>query len=340
MTAAVTSEESIWEERMKKYLVKSLIYALAVVPMLATSERAWSQAWPSRAVTVVVPYGPGGSNDLIARALANLLSKKFSQPFVVENRAGAGGFTGSQQVSRATPDGYTLLLNSNTIVATEPVMKVKFDVTKDLTPISMLAQSPNTVVINAGVPAKNVAEFIAYAKANPDNTFYGVTALGGTQHTHAEQFNLLTGTKLKPVVYKSSADAQTDLVAGRLKIMFATLASVAGQIQSGDLRLIGYTGPGSPPGVPAAPTMEEAGIKGFEGGIWWGIFGPAKMPSDLQATINKAVNEAVQSPELVALLHKSGATPVEQSAPQFSQAIDREVTALNDMIKALNLKFE
>lgn len=325
---------------MRKYLMKSLTFMLAVVSTMVASEQARSQAWPSRPVTILVPYGPGGSNDLIARALATQLSKKVNQPFVVENRAGAGGFTGSQQVSRAAPDGYTLLLNSNTIVATEPVMKVKFDVTMDLTPVAMLAQSPNTVVINAKVPAKNVAEFIAYAKANPDNTFYGVTALGGTQHTHAEQFNLLTGTKLKPVVYKSSADAQTDLVAGRLKIMFATLASVQGQIQSGDLRLLGYTGPGSPPGVPAAPTMEEAGIKGFEGGIWWGLFGPAGMPSELQATINKAVNEAIQSPEIVALLHKSGATPVTQSAPQFSQAIDREVKALNDMIKALNLKFE
>lgn len=324
---------------MPKLLFKTLAYVSAIVPMLIASEGAWSQAWPTRPVTIVVPYGPGGSNDLIARALSTALSKRLNQPFVVENRAGAGGFTGSQQVSRAKPDGYTLLLNSNTIVATEPVMKVKFDSARDLTPISMLAQSPNTVVINAQVPAKNVAEFIAYAKANPE-TFYGVTALGGTQHTHAEQFNLLTGTKLKPVVYKSSADAQTDLVAGRLKIMFATLASVSGQIQSGDLRLIGYTGPGSPPGVPVAPTMEEAGIKGFEGNIWWGIFGPAGMSSELQTTINKAVNEAVRTPDIVALLHKSGATPVEQSAAQFSQAIEREFKSLTDMIKAMDLKFE
>lgn len=317
-----------------------LALPLALLLSAAAIDHASAQAWPTRAVTMVVPYGPGASNDLFTRALAAQLSKKFNQPFVVENRPGAGGFTGSSAVSRAAPDGYMLLENNNSIVSLEPVMKVKLDLEKDLTPIAMLAQSPNAVVIPSSIPARNVTEFAAYAKANPDKTFYGTTALGSTQHLHAEQFNLLAGTTMKPVVYKSSADAQVDLAAGRLQVMFVTLASVLGQIQSGELRLLGYTGPGSPPGVPPGPTMEEAGVKGFSGQIWWGLFAPAGMSAELRTTINAAVNEAIQSPEFIALLQKSGATPVVQSAPQFSDAIRGELRSLQDMIKAANLKFE
>lgn len=316
-----------------------LLSALAAAG-LANPHAAFAQAWPSRAVTMVVPYGPGASNDLFTRALANYLSRKFNQPFVVENRPGAGGFTGSDAVARATPDGYTLLENNNSIVSLAPVMKVKLDMEKDLTPIAMIAQSPNAVVIPSSLPAKTISEFIAYAKANPDKMFYGTTAVGSTQQLHAEQFNLLTGTRIKTVVYKSSADAQVDLAAGRLQVMFVTLASVAGQLQSGELRLLGYTGPGSPPGVPAAPTMEEAGVKGFAGQIWWGLFAPPGMSPDLQKTINEAVNEAIRSPDFVALLQKSGATPNLMTGAQFAGAIKDEVKMLDTMIKAANLKFE
>ena len=170
---------------------------------------------------------------------------------MVENRAGAGGFTGSNAVAQSAPDGYTFLEAPNSIASFSLIMKVKLDPLVDLMPVALLARSPIAMVINAALPAKTVQEFIDYARARPDQMFYGHAGIGTTQHQHAEMFKRLTGLKMKNVNYKSSAEAQTDLVAGRLQLMFVTVASTLGQIQSGQLRLLAYTDSNYPPGAPA-----------------------------------------------------------------------------------------
>jgi tripartite-type tricarboxylate transporter receptor subunit TctC len=286
-----------------------------------------------------VPYSPGASNDTFTRAIADSLSKRLGQPFIVDNRPGAGGFTGANGVARAAPDGYTLLEMPNSIVGFKPIMNVELDPLKNLTPLATMASSPTALVVPSSLPVKTVAEYIAYAKANPDKTFYGYAGIGTTQQQHMELFHNLTGLKVKGVNYKSSADAQTDLLAGRLQAMFVTVASTLGQIEGNELRLLGYTDDNYPPGAPKGPTMAEVGIKGMEKAqIWWGIFGPPGMAPDLATTINRAINESLADPNVVALLAKSGATPMPLTAAEFTAMIKDEGVLVDDFAKMIGVK--
>ncbi len=308
--------------------------------LAATGLTGFAQAedWPTRPVTLVVPYGPGASNDTFTRALADILTKKLGQPFVVENRPGAGGFTGANSVSQAAPDGYTWLEIPNGIVGFKPVMKVDMDPLVDVTPVGLLARSPTAMVIPADLPVNNVQEFIEYAKKNPDTTFYGHAGVGTTQHQHTELFNTMTGLHIKDVNYKSSADAQTDLVAGRLQLMITTVASTLGQIEGGQLKLLAYSDDNYPPGSPKAPTMAEAGVKGMESAqIWWGVFGPKGLPDDLKMKMNQAINDALKDPAFVALVAKSGATPAPVTPDEFAEAIKEEQVKVADFVKNTDL---
>ncbi|MDF2809851.1 MAG: hypothetical protein K0S56_882 [Microvirga sp.] len=219
----------------------------------------------------------------------------------MDNRPGAGGFTDANGVARAAPDGYTLLEMPNSIVGFKPIMNVELDPLKNLTPLAAMASASTALVVPASLPVKSVAEYIAYAKSNADKTFYGYAGIGTTQQQHMELFKNRTGLKTKGVNYKSSADAETDLLAGRLQAMFVTVASTLGQIEGNELRLFGYTDDNYPPGAPKGPTMAAAGVKGMEKAqIWWGVFGPPGMAPDLVRTINRAINESLADPNVVA----------------------------------------
>ena len=312
---------------------------IATAALAASTNPAFAQAWPSRPVTMVVPYGPGASNDIFTRALSTILSKKLGQPFVVENRAGAGGFTGSNAVAQSAPDGYTFLEMPNSIASFSLIMKVKLDPLADLTPIALLARSPTAMVINAALPARTVKEFIDHARTRPDQMFYGHAGIGTTQHQHAEMFKRLTGLKMKNVNYKSSADAQTDLVAGRLQVMFVTVASTLGQIQGGQLRLLAYTDKNYAAGSPPAPTLAEVGIPGMEKAqSWWGIFAPPRLPAEIRDKMNAAINAAIQEPEFVDLLARSSATPAPVTPAAFAEAIKQEIALVEDFISNVGIQ--
>lgn len=297
------------------------------------------EEWPSRPVTMVVPFGPGASNDTLTRGLSEVLSRELNQPFVVENRPGAGGFTATLAVSQSQPDGYTFVEMPNSIVGLGPVMGVDLDPLDDVTPIALFARAPGGMVIPASLPVKTVQEFIEYAKANPDKTFVGYTGVGATQHQMAELFKKVTGLELKSVNYQSSAEAQTDLIAGRLQLMFATIASVRGQIESGQLRLLAYTNDSYAPGSPPAPVMAEAGVEGMEGAqVWWGIFGPRDMPDDLRDKMNAAINKALEDPGLVELINKAGAKPANLTAEEFNEAIREEKKRVEEFVAFTGIK--
>jgi tripartite-type tricarboxylate transporter receptor subunit TctC len=307
----------------------------ALAGAFATRAQA-AETWPSRPVTLVVPYGPGASNDLFTRALGESLSKRLGQPFIVDNRPGAGGFTGASTVVRAAPDGYTLLEMPNSIVGFKPLTNIDLDPLVNLTPVATLASSPTALVVPSTLPVNTVAEFIAHAKANPTKTFYGFAGTGTTQHQHMELFNNVTGLRIKGVNYKSSADAQTDLLAGRLQAMIVTVASTLGQIQSGQLRLLAYTDSNYPDGAPKAPTLADLGIEGMKKAqIWWGVFAPPGMPAPLVATINDAINQTVGEPGFIALLAKSGATPTAVKPEQFVEMIRAEAALVGEFAKIM-----
>lgn len=294
---------------------------------------AAQEEWPSRPVTMVVPFGPGASNDILTRGLSDAMSRQLGQPFVVENRPGAGGFAATLAVSQSAPDGYTFVEMPNSIVGLGPVMGVDLDPLEDVTPIALFARAPGGVVVPASLPVESLQDFIEYVKANPDSTFVGYTGVGATQHQMAELFKKATGLDLKSVNYQSSAEAQTDLMAGRLHVMFATIASVRGQIESGQLRLLAYTNNSYAPDSPPAPVMAEAGVEGMEGAqVWWGLFGPRGLSVEIRDKVNAAVNEALDDPELVKMINTAGAVPVKMSAEKFIQAIHEERERVEEFV--------
>ncbi len=218
-------------------------------------------------------------------------------------------------------------------------MKVDLDPLEDLTPIGLLARAPTAMVVPADLPVNSVQEFIDYAKENPEDTFYGMAGIGTTQHQHGELFNRMAGLELTGVNYQSSADAQTDLMAGRTQLMFVTVASVLGQIEGGQLKLLAYTDDNYPESAPEAPTMAEAGVDGMEGAqIFWGLYGPPGLPDDIVAKMNEALNEAIQDPSFVELTAGSGATPAPGSPEDFVAVIEEEKEILAEFLENVDLE--
>ena len=322
-------------------LIRTALGLAAALFTGAAGTVAQAQTWPTRAVTIIVPFAPGASNDTFTRAIAQVLSKKLGQPFVIDNRPGAGGVNGTNQVVRSTPDGYTFVEMPNSIASFKQVLKVDLDPTTDLLAISVFARSPSAMVVPASLPVKSVLEFVDYAKKNPDKTFYGYAGIGATQHLHGALFTTTTGLKLKGINYKGSAEAQTDLVAGRLHLMFATVASALGQIQGGQLRLLAYTADTSPPDSPMAPTLAEAGLKGMDPAqIWWGLFAPKALPLDIATKMNAAVNDALRDPSVVELMARSGASPHIVTLEQAAREVREEGEILTRIIREADIKIE
>lgn len=315
----------------RRTLIGSVAGAAALL-LTALPATVHAQDYPSQPITFVVPFGPGASNDTFTRTLADLLTKSLGQPVIVENKAGAGGFTGSDFVARAKPDGYTLLESPTGIATMKPARDLDLDPTTDLTPIAMLATSPQTLVVPSSLGVNTVAEFIAYAKAHPDDTFYGNTGVGTPQQMYAEMFNDIAGTTVKPVVYPSLANALLDLTAGRLHMVITTIASAAGQLESGDLKLLAYADDNYPPGSPPAPTFADEGIDGMqEAQSWWGIYGPAGLPADIVEILNTKINEALADDAFVELMARSGAIATPVSPEEFMQLQVDTMTLAEDI---------
>lgn len=312
------------------------VFAAGAVALVAPSAVS-AQDWPTRPVTIVVPYGPGASNDTFTRALAAILTKQFGQPFVVSNRPGAGGFIGSQAVAKAAPDGYTLLEMPSSIAGFKPIMKVDLEPLKDLAPIGLMARAPSAMVINAALPVKTVKDFIEYAKAHPDTTFYGMAGIGTTNHQHAEMFKTATGLKMTGVNYKSAADAMTDVIGGRTQVIFATTASARGGIDAGQLRLLAYADSNFPAESLKAPTFAEAGVPGMEAAqTWWAIFGPPGLPADIKARLNAAIVAAQKDPEFATMLAKAGATPAPASIDETVATVREEIRIVEKLAKNID----
>lgn len=296
--------------------------------------------WPTKPVTIVVPFNPGASNDSIARALAQQLSENLGHAFIVENRQGAAGLVGTSHVAREAPDGYTLLVTSQGLLNLGRSPEVDFDPFEDLTPVAMLGQTATTMVVPASLPVTNVQEFIAWAHENEGSAFFGNLGIGSIQHLHAELFNVLAGTNLRPVVYPSAAPVITDLMAGRVHMMFATISSTLPQLESGDLRLLAYSGPYVPEGSPPAPTVAEAGVEGYDSSFWWGVYAPPGLPTDLQEHINAAINEAINSPAFMQMMHNSGAIAVAMQPEEFAALMQGEYELIDQLIEAAGIVFE
>ena len=304
--------------RSRFFMFAASLAMTAVTPFSA----AFAQAWPSGPVRIVVPYVPGGTIDITARLMAAKLSQAWGQPVVVENRGGAAGTIGANLVAKAAPDGHTLLLAaaSELTIAQTIIKNMPFDALTDFTPIVLGARSPFVLVVNAKVPASNLAELIALAKRQPGKLNYGTSGAGTTTHLVAELFNSAAGIQTTHIPYKGSGLMMNDLIGGQLDMAFDTIATTKPHVEAGTLRAIGATSPRRLPAAPNVPTFDEQGLKGFVGGSWVGFLGPAALPPTVVARIQGDV-VALLASGLADELSRRGLDPAGLTAAQFAELI-------------------
>jgi len=307
------------------------------------SAAAPAQAYPSRAVRVMVGFAPGGPNDLIARAYAARLAEGLGQPFVVENRTGAAGNLAAEGVARAGPDGHTLMLGSTGTNAVNPSLyaNLAFDLVRDLTPVSVVATSPSALAVHPRVAAQDVRELIALARAQPGKLTYASAGSGSSQHLSAELFKQAAGVDIVHVPYKGAAPGIADLLAGQVDMSFAPVANVVPHARAGKLRLLGITSAARSPFAPGTPTIAESGVPGFDVTTWYAIFATAGTAAGIVSRLNAELQKIAQMPQLKEQLASLGIDAVASASPAEARAYrDAEAERWGKLVRALGVKVE
>jgi len=297
--------------------------------------------YPTKLVKIIAPVAPGGGVDLVARTVADSLTKALGQSFIVDNQSGGGGIIASQAVARATPDGYTLLLSYVGTHGTNPaVRKLPYDAIKDFTPVAMVGGTPNVLAVYAGLPIKNLKEFVAYALAHPDTMSYGSAGPGTLTHLAMEQFKIQANFPSTHVPYRGIGPAFIDTLGGQTLSMFPGLAAALPHLKSGKLRAIAVSGTKRHPLIPDVPTFKESGFDGFDGVQWYGISAPAKLPLAVRDKLNQEINKAIQNPELKERLSAEAITPMPMSPEQFSIYIKDDIDRWTKVAKERKISLD
>ncbi len=313
----------------------SLIFSVVMAERAVCAEPANSDTtWPTRPVRIIVGFAAGGSTDVTARIVAQALSTRLGQQVIVENRPGAGGNIGAEVVAQANPDGYTLLLTTNGTLAVNPSLykTLPFDVKKDFAPIAITAWIPNVLVVNPAVPANNLAEFIAYAKANPGKLNFGSSGNGTSPHIAGELFNVLAGVHMTHVPYRGGALALTDLLGGQIQAMFEPLVEVLPQIRAGTVKALGVTTVKRSPLLPDVPTIAES-LPGYEITAWNGLLAPAATPPDIVTRLNRATDEALHATQVQEKLAEQGSEAAGGTPAEFSSFLDSELIRWKKLVE-------
>jgi tripartite-type tricarboxylate transporter receptor subunit TctC len=307
----------------------------AAASIAAFSAVAVAQTYPAKPVHVVVPYPAGGPVDILARVLGQKLGESLGQPFVVDDKPGAGGALGSDLVAKAPPDGYTLVVGNNaTHAANESLYQnLTYATLRDFAAVSLVATVTNIAVVPPSLPVRSIAELIAYAKANPGKLNYASSGSGSAAHLTGEMFKLATGTDIVHVPYRGAAPATTDLIAGQVGLMFATAPSVLQFVQNGSLRALAVTGETRWAGLPDVPTMIEAGLPGFTSDVWFGIFAPAGTPRPIVDRLNGEIAAAARSPDVRDKLAAQGFDVVTDTPEEFTAFVRTEIAKWADVVR-------
>jgi tripartite-type tricarboxylate transporter receptor subunit TctC len=323
-----------------KTRVKALLW-LGLGFLGATAQTAAAQAYPAKQIRYVVPQAAGGSSDTLARVLAPRLGEALGQQVVVDNRAGATGIIGSEIVARAPPDGYTIIQVS-TSLATNPAMGVKlpYDTVRDFSPITLLSQQPNLWVVHPSLPAQNMRELIALARARPGQIDFSSSGTGGSQHLAGELLNVMARVKLVHIPYKGSPQALIDVLAGRVPVMSSTMAPAMPHVKSGRLRALAVTSTRRSPAAPEVPTVAESGLPGYEAIAWQGVLAPAGTPDEIITRLNAALVNALKLDGPRRQLAEQGYEPVGTSARGFAEYIPLEIAKWSRVIKSAGIRPE
>ncbi len=320
--------------------LSALAISLGVTGLLMTAPGAMAQSFPNKPIRLVCPFPPGGAVDIASRAIAQELSKNLGQPVTVDNKPGAGGNIGGAEVSRANPDGYTIFMTTSGIQAINPALyaKMPFDPNKDLTPVTALVSLNNVLVLHPSVKANSVAEVIALAKSQPGAMNYASSGSGTSIHMSGEMFKSLTNVNITHIPYKGSAPAVTDLLGGQVMMMFDNIPSAIPHIKSGKLRALATTGAKRDPLLPDLPTMAEAGVAGYESGVWFGLSVPANTPREVIMKLNAEANKGTKSPEFVKRMTDLGYIIMGTSPETMAEMNKAEVQRWGPIVKASGAK--
>ncbi|HZN26932.1 MAG TPA: tripartite tricarboxylate transporter substrate binding protein [Burkholderiales bacterium] len=309
--------------------------AITVLAALAPTNAAAADAYPSRPIRFIVPFPPGGGNDIVGRLVAVKLGERLGQQVVVDNRGGAGGTVGTDITAKAPPDGYTLLVNNISLAVNHTLFtKLPYDTLKDLAPVSLIGRQPNVVVVHPGLPAKSMRELLDLARAKPGQLNYGSGGNGTASHLATEMLKLMTRTDIVHVPYKGLGPALTDLIGGRLEVIISTLASALPQLKAGKLRPLAVTTARRSSFFPDLPTMHEAGVKGYEFSTWYGLLVPAGTPQAIVDRLNQETRKAVGTPAVAEQFVAQGLEPAASSPHEFGAYLRSEVAKWGKVIRA------
>ena len=318
-----------------------LALAVSLLSTIALGGAAWAQSFPDRVVTMVVPFAAGGSTDVVARVIADKMSKHLGQQVIVQNVGGAGGSLGAGNVARADPDGYTILMGTVATHALNPlILKTKpYDAEKDFAPISLLVVVPNVLVVNPELPVKTVQELIDLLKANPEKYSYASSGNGTPLHLSGELFKKMAGVSMQHIPYKGSGPALNDVVGNQVPIMFDNLPSSSPHMKGGTLRALGVTTKDRAPSFPDVPTIAET-IPGYETYTWNALFAPAGTPPEVIAKLNQAANEAMKDPAVIERMKEFSATIVGSTPEQLAEHVKAEIAKWTPVVKDANIQMD
>ena len=322
-------------------LARFLCALLVVATMLAAAQASAQPSWPERPIKLIVPFAPGGSNDTLARALATHLATRLAQPVIIENKGGGGGVIGIDFVAKAQPDGYTLLLVSQSLTSiTATGRKLPYDALKDLQPIGEIGTGEYAIVVSNSLEVRSLRDLIQLARAKPNRVSYGTSGIGGLNHLGTELFAQAANVQLVHVPYKGIGPAFTDLMGGTLDMALPSIASVAQHIHSGKMRGLAVTGTSRSPLAPELPTVAEAGLPGFQLETWWGLFGPAGLPANILTRLNRELNDILALPAMRDLLGREGVTPKPTRPDEFGALIRSDLARWRKLITERQIQVE
>ena len=303
---------------------------------------SYAQTYPARAVRMIVPFPPGGPNDILARVVSQKMSESLGQQIIVDNRGGAGGIIGTEAGAKAAPDGYTLLLSGTAALSINPSLhaKLPYDPVKDFAPISLLATAPSILIVHPTLPVKTVKEFVALAKKRPGQLNYASAGVGTPPHLAGELFKSMAGIDITHVPYKGGGPALTDLLAGQVELYFSGISSAIPLIREGRVKAIAVTSAKRSSVMPDMPTIAESGLPGYEVGNWYAILGPAGLPRDIVSRINTEIVKALKSQDTHKRVLELGADPVGSSPEQLASYMKAEIAKWAKVIKAAGIKAE
>ncbi len=318
---------------LRRRLLLTILALFAALPCAQAAE-----SYPARPIRLIIPFPPGGSNDVVGRVFANALSERLGQTLVVENRAGAGGVVGTELAANAAPDGYTLLVISLAHAVNPWLYTLKYDPIKSFTPIGIMASGTNVLAVNPSLPARSVKELVALAKAKPGELNYASAGIGSFQHLGGELFKLAAGVNIVHVPFRGGGPAMLDVLAGNTKIMFSSLVQTTPYIRNGQLRALGTGGAKRSPVLPDIPTIAEAGVPGYQATNWWGIIAPAGTPRAIIEKVHAALSAAQDAPDTRKRLESEGADVVRMSSPEFGAFMVSEMDKWGKVVKESGIK--